>query len=91
MLTYCHSEGDSLFSSAPRSSRLPHASVKKLFHAALAVGGKPLISLTCLILADDNTRAPNEKLHRPTFHRGLETQIHYDSLLTGSDPISALT
>ena len=28
-------------------------------------------------LPDDNTHAPNEKLHLPNFYRGIETIIHY--------------
>ncbi|MCW8132359.1 MAG: dipeptidase [Planctomycetota bacterium] len=28
-------------------------------------------------LPDDNLHAPNEKLHLPTFHRGVETYIHF--------------
>jgi acetylornithine deacetylase/succinyl-diaminopimelate desuccinylase-like protein len=32
-------------------------------------------------LPDDNAHAPNEKLHLPTFYRGIETLIHYFALL----------
>lgn len=32
-------------------------------------------------LPDDNTHAPNEKYHVPNFYRGIETLIHYFSLL----------
>jgi len=31
-------------------------------------------------LPDDNAHAPNEKLHLPTFYRGIETLIHYYAL-----------
>jgi acetylornithine deacetylase/succinyl-diaminopimelate desuccinylase-like protein len=27
-------------------------------------------------LPDDNVHAPNEKLHLPTFYRGIDTVIH---------------
>jgi len=32
-------------------------------------------------LPDDNTHAPNEKLHLANFYRGIETLIHYFSIL----------
>ena len=32
-------------------------------------------------LPDDNAHAPNEKLHLPTFYRGIETLIHYYALI----------
>jgi acetylornithine deacetylase/succinyl-diaminopimelate desuccinylase-like protein len=32
-------------------------------------------------MPDDNTHAPNEKFHLPNFARGIETLIHYFSLL----------
>jgi acetylornithine deacetylase/succinyl-diaminopimelate desuccinylase-like protein len=34
-------------------------------------------------LPDDNTHAPNEKLHLPNFYKGIETIIHYLELLKG--------
>ncbi len=33
-------------------------------------------------LPDDNTHAPNEKLHLPNFYKGIETVIHYLDILT---------
>lgn len=47
------------------------------FQEVLAV---PIV-LTGFGLPDDNAHAPNEKLHLPTFHRGVETLIHYYSIL----------
>jgi acetylornithine deacetylase/succinyl-diaminopimelate desuccinylase-like protein len=35
-------------------------------------------------LPDDNLHAPNEKLHLPTFHRGIEAVIHFLFILNGS-------
>jgi acetylornithine deacetylase/succinyl-diaminopimelate desuccinylase-like protein len=32
-------------------------------------------------MPDDNTHAPNEKYHLPNFYRGIETLIHYFSIL----------
>jgi len=32
-------------------------------------------------LPDDNTHAPNEKFHLPTFSRAIDTLIHYYALL----------
>lgn len=34
-------------------------------------------------LPDDNLHAPNEKLHLPNFHRGIETAIHFFQFLAG--------
>jgi hypothetical protein len=31
---------------------------------------------------DDNAHAPNEEFHLPTFYRGVETLIHYYSILS---------
>ena len=28
-------------------------------------------------LPDDNVHSPNEKIHLPTFHRGIEAVIHF--------------
>ena len=33
--------------------------------------------LTGFGLPDDNLHAPNEKSHMPTWHRGIETLIHF--------------
>ena len=41
--------------------------------------GVPVV-LTGFGLPDDNAHAPNEKLHLPTFYRGIETLIHYYEL-----------
>ena len=48
------------------------------FQEVLAV---PIV-LTGFGLPDDNAHAPNEKLHLPTFYRGVETLIHYYSILS---------
>ena len=48
------------------------------FQEVLAV---PVV-LTGFGLPDDNAHAPNEKLHLPTFYRGVETLIHYYSILS---------
>jgi acetylornithine deacetylase/succinyl-diaminopimelate desuccinylase-like protein len=32
-------------------------------------------------LPDDNTHAPNEKIHLPNFYREIETLIHYFAIL----------
>lgn len=37
--------------------------------------------LTGFGLPDDNLHAPNEKIHLPTFHRGIETIIRYLAIL----------
>ena len=37
-------------------------------------------------LPDDSTHAPNEKFHLPNFFRGIETLIHYYSLLPPPPP-----
>jgi acetylornithine deacetylase/succinyl-diaminopimelate desuccinylase-like protein len=37
---------------------------------------KPIV-LIGFGLPDDNTHAPNEKLHLPSFYRGVETLVHY--------------
>jgi len=42
--------------------------------------GVPVV-LTGFGLPDDSAHAPNEKLHLPTFYRGIETLIHYYALL----------
>ncbi len=34
-------------------------------------------------LPDDNLHAPNEKLHLPNFHRGIETFIRFTFELSG--------
>jgi acetylornithine deacetylase/succinyl-diaminopimelate desuccinylase-like protein len=34
-------------------------------------------------LPDDNLHAPNEKIHLPTFHRGVEAFIHFLSQYAG--------
>jgi acetylornithine deacetylase/succinyl-diaminopimelate desuccinylase-like protein len=48
--------------------------------------GVPVV-LTGFGLPDDNAHAPNEKLHLPTFYRGIETLIHYYALLASrSEP-----
>jgi acetylornithine deacetylase/succinyl-diaminopimelate desuccinylase-like protein len=36
-------------------------------------------------LPDDNLHAPNEKIHLPTWYRGIETVIHFIDNLKGSD------
>ena len=36
-------------------------------------------------LPDDNLHAPNEKLHLPTFFRGIKTSIHFMNELGGSE------
>jgi acetylornithine deacetylase/succinyl-diaminopimelate desuccinylase-like protein len=33
--------------------------------------------LTGFGLPDDNLHAPNEKIHLPTFHRGIQAMIHF--------------
>jgi acetylornithine deacetylase/succinyl-diaminopimelate desuccinylase-like protein len=33
--------------------------------------------LTGFALPDDNQHAPNEKVHLPTFERGIQTFIHF--------------
>ena len=33
-------------------------------------------------MPDDNTHAPNEKYHLPNFYRGIESLIHYISILS---------
>jgi len=33
-------------------------------------------------MPDDNIHAPNEKYHLPNFYRGIETVIHYISILS---------
>jgi acetylornithine deacetylase/succinyl-diaminopimelate desuccinylase-like protein len=38
-------------------------------------------------MPDDNTHAPNEKLHLPNFYRGIETLIHYTSILSTMDRV----
>lgn len=45
-----------------------------------SVLGVPVV-LTGFGLPDDNTHAPNEKLHLPNFYRGIESLIHYCSIL----------
>lgn len=35
-------------------------------------------------LPDDNIHGPNEKLHRPTYHRGIETYIRFFQLISHS-------
>ena len=35
-------------------------------------------------LPDDNTHAPNEKLHLPNFYKGIETVIHYMDIMASS-------
>ena len=37
-------------------------------------------------LPDDNTHAPNEKIHLPNFYRGIETLIHYFRLIAAHTP-----
>ena len=37
--------------------------------------------LTGFGLPDDNLHAPNEKIHIPTFYRGIETIIRYLDIL----------
>ncbi len=41
--------------------------------------GVPVVMMG-LGLPDDNAHAPNEKLHLPTFYRGIEALIHYYAL-----------
>ncbi len=43
--------------------------------------GAPIV-LIGFGLPDDNIHAPNEKLHLPNFHRGIETLVHYFSILS---------
>jgi acetylornithine deacetylase/succinyl-diaminopimelate desuccinylase-like protein len=33
-------------------------------------------------MPDDNTHAPNEKVHLPNVYRGIETLVHYFSILS---------
>ncbi len=40
--------------------------------------GVPVVMMGCG-LPDDNTHAPNERLHLPTFYRGIEAVAHYFS------------
>ena len=35
------------------------------------------VVLTGFGLPDDNTHAPNEKIHLPNFYKGIETIIHF--------------
>jgi acetylornithine deacetylase/succinyl-diaminopimelate desuccinylase-like protein len=42
--------------------------------------GAPVV-LMGLGLPDDNAHAPNEKLHLPTFYRGVQALVHYYALL----------
>jgi acetylornithine deacetylase/succinyl-diaminopimelate desuccinylase-like protein len=49
--------------------------------------GAPVV-LTGFSLPDDNIHAPNEKLHLPTFYRGIETLIHYYALLAAQSAVS---
>ena len=37
--------------------------------------------LTGFGLPDDNLHAPNEKIHLPTFYRGIETMVRYFNIL----------
>jgi acetylornithine deacetylase/succinyl-diaminopimelate desuccinylase-like protein len=46
--------------------------------------GAPIV-LIGFGLPDDQAHAPNEKLHLPNFYRGIETLIHYYSILAGRD------
>jgi acetylornithine deacetylase/succinyl-diaminopimelate desuccinylase-like protein len=41
--------------------------------------------LTGFGLPDDNLHAPNEKIHLPTFYRGIETIIRYLNILGETD------
>jgi len=41
--------------------------------------------LTGFGLPDDNLHAPNEKIHLPTFYRGIETMIRYLNILGETD------
>jgi acetylornithine deacetylase/succinyl-diaminopimelate desuccinylase-like protein len=36
-------------------------------------------------LPDDNSHAPNERLHLPNWHRGIETLVHYLAILGGQE------
>jgi acetylornithine deacetylase/succinyl-diaminopimelate desuccinylase-like protein len=53
--------------------------VVDVFQQAL---GAPIV-LIGFGLPDDNTHAPNEKIHLPGLYRGIETLIHYFALLAG--------
>jgi acetylornithine deacetylase/succinyl-diaminopimelate desuccinylase-like protein len=41
------------------------------------------IALVGFGMPDDNTHAPNEKIHLPNLQHGIETLIHYFSILSG--------
>jgi acetylornithine deacetylase/succinyl-diaminopimelate desuccinylase-like protein len=43
------------------------------------------IALIGFGLPDDNIHAPNEKMHLPTFYRGIDTLIHYFSILAAAE------